>query len=125
MMKNFDLIDRSVISLSFTDIINNIFEENGHIVFLLDRTLKEYIFDEWIKDIKQKNIEYIPFGISKEEPNLFLLFIDNRNDLDLRIQEFEEILENIMNIPSSEYFLYGFGLIDDELANVAKKFKRN
>jgi hypothetical protein len=123
-MESFELNTENLEFFDFKSQIHNIFDENGYIVFLLDRTLKDYVFDEWINDVKKKNIEFIPFGISRSEPHLFFLLIDNKAELEKRVDEFSEYLKSNLIEKSNEFYLYGFGVINDDLSIIANKFKK-
>ncbi|CAI3119556.1 hypothetical protein MWMV17_MWMV17_01131 [Acinetobacter calcoaceticus] len=89
-----------------------ILNEYGQIIFLLDTTLNDSIFNGVIDNLSNKNIAYIPLAHKKEiaKSNLFFICIDDKKVFE---QVKEDLLQNLSrnkNITNDCYFVHGFGV---------------
>lgn len=89
-----------------------ILSEYGQIIFLLDTTLNDSIFNEVIDNLSNKNIAYIPLAHKKEivKSNLFFICIDDKKVFE---QVKEDLLQNLSrnkNITNDCFFVHGFGV---------------
>ncbi|MCG5227433.1 hypothetical protein [Acinetobacter pittii] len=89
-----------------------ILNEYGKIIFLLDTTLNDSIFNGVIDNLSNKNIAYIPLANKKEiaKSNLFFICIDDKKVFE---QVKEDLLQNLSrnkNITNDCYFVHGYGV---------------
>lgn len=113
-------------SKKLSDLISNLFEQNGHISFLCDETLLSGFFDEFIEKLKDYELEPIEIAAGAKKnsrPALFFIKIKVKEDLANSLDFITHIL--LMNLDQNEdgYFIHGFSKIDD-LKIAVQTFKK-
>ncbi|MQZ30041.1 hypothetical protein F4U02_03275 [Acinetobacter haemolyticus] len=105
-----------------------ILDMHGHILFLLDRTLDESIFNEVLSKIEQRNIGYIPLALKKDMrvSNLLFIRIETKEIFNVIKDQLIQLLIKNYEIENDSYFVHGFGVGKfatelDELVDSIKK----
>ncbi|RLZ08908.1 hypothetical protein EAH57_07755 [Acinetobacter sp. 2JN-4] len=105
-----------------------ILDTHGHILFLLDRTLNEAIFDDLLSKIEKKNIAYIPLALKKDMQvsNLLFVKIEAKDKFNLIKDNLIQLLLKNHEIENDSYFVHGFGVgkSDIELDELVESIKK-
>ena len=111
----FLLPKEEIASENLSELITDLFEQNGHVIFLCDETLLSGFFDEFVDELTDYELEPIEIAASKKNsrPALFFIKIKVKEDLEHLLDFIIQTL--LMNLDQNEdgYFIHGFGKIDD------------
>lgn len=121
----FLLPKEEIASENLSELITNLFEQNGHVTFLCDETLLSGFFDEFIDELTDYELESIEIAASTKSsrPALFFIKIKVKEDLEHSLDFIIQTL--FMNLDQNEdgYFIHGFGKVDD-LKKTVQIFKK-
>ncbi|GAB02687.1 hypothetical protein ACT4_036_00310 [Acinetobacter sp. NBRC 100985] len=121
----FLLPKEEIVSENLSELIADLFEQNGHVTFLCDETLLSGFFDEFVDELTDYELEPIEIAASKKNihPALFFIKIKVKEDLQHSLAFIIQTL--LMNLDQNEdgYFIHGFGKVND-LKNKVQFFKK-
>lgn len=105
--------------------IENLFEENGHLFFLIDTTLDNEVLKNVINKIREDQIYYIFFGKGQNSDNsLVLINITSKKIMDFIKGDLIYNLFRNINFENNSYFVHGFGVSDYSITELGGSIKR-
>lgn len=129
MSNNFNLIhvDRDASTESIYSNMEQIFNEAGRLLVLLDTTLDPHGFDDLKGNLDEENIIYIPLAVGNNSKNTHLFFLDitKKEILEKIGKELAEKISHNFEISNDRYVVHGFGVSNLDHTKINQYFKKS